>query len=178
MKKSADFKGLFEPFAEPRIIDDHTIDIITQKPYPLLMNMATYIFPMDSKFYTGMDNKGLPKDAIVKTDYSFANMNESGTGKYRVTHREQGVKDVFEKYDGYWNKDGNVDKIVLRVIKNDATRSAALLSGDVDFIAPVPPQDYNRIFSKSGVQLVTMGGSWIIYALEGRKFPDIYVCSN
>ena len=162
LKKSADFKGLFEPFAEPRIIDDHTIDIITQKPYPLLMNMATYIFPMDSKFYTGMDNKGLPKDAIVKTDYSFANMNESGTGKYRVTHREQGVKDVFEKYDGYWNKDGNVDKIVLRVIKNDATRSAALLSGDVDFIAPVPPQDYNRIFSKSGVQLVTMGGSRII----------------
>ncbi len=173
IKKSADYKGLFELFAEPKIIDDYTIDIKTKKPYPLLLNMATYIFPMDSKFYSGKDKKGLPKDALVKTDYSFANMNESGTGKYRVTHREQGVVDVFEKYKGYWNNNGNVDKIVLRVIKNDATRSAALLSGDVDCIMPVPPQDYNRIFKKSGLQMVTMSGSRIIeLQLNQKRRPE------
>lgn len=169
LKKSVDYKGLFEPFAEPKIIDDYTIDLKSKKPYPLLLNMATYIFPMDSKFYTGKDEKGLPKDAIVKTDYSFANTHESGTGKYRVTHREQGVVDVFEKYKDYWNNDGNVDKIILRVIKNDATRSAALLTGDVDFIMPVPPQDYNRIFKKSGLQMVTMSGSRIIELQLNQK---------
>ena len=50
LKKSGDFKGLFEPFAEPKVVDEYTIDIITKEPYPLLLNMATYIFPMDSKF--------------------------------------------------------------------------------------------------------------------------------
>jgi peptide/nickel transport system substrate-binding protein len=48
LKKSVDFKGLFEPFTDAVIVDDYTIDIKTKKPYALLLNMATYIFPMDS----------------------------------------------------------------------------------------------------------------------------------
>jgi len=162
LKKSGDYKGLFEPFVGGKAVDDYTVDIITKEPYPLLLNMATYIFPMDSKFYSGKDEKGFDKDMIVKTDYSFANQNESGTGKYYVKEREQGVKMVFQKFDGYWNNDGNVDTIILTPIKNEATRVAALLSGDVDFIMPVPPQDYPRIESTKGVQLATMAGARII----------------
>jgi len=162
LQKSGDFKGLFEPFAAINIIDDYTIDIVTKGAYPLLLNMATYIFPMDSKFYSGTDEKGLPKDKIVKTDYSFANTHESGTGKYYVKEREQGVKVVFQKFDGYWNNEGNVDTIIFTPIKNDATRVAALLSGDVDWIQPVPPQDYERIEKTKGLQLATMNEARII----------------
>ena len=68
LKKSEEFRGLFTVFTTPKIIDDHTIDIVTTKPYPLLENMATYIFVMDSKFYSGTDVKGKPKDVIVKTE--------------------------------------------------------------------------------------------------------------
>jgi peptide/nickel transport system substrate-binding protein len=80
LKISQDFKGLFEPFVGAKVIDDYTVDIITKKPYALLLNMATYIFPMDSAFYTGTDASGQPKDAIVKIGPSFALTNESGTG--------------------------------------------------------------------------------------------------
>ncbi|OQY60012.1 MAG: nickel/dipeptide/oligopeptide ABC transporter substrate-binding protein [Desulfobacteraceae bacterium 4572_88] len=164
LKKSQDYKGLFEPFDEVAIVDDHTVDIKTKAPYALLLNMATYIFPMDSKFYTGTDDSGQPKDAIVKVGPSFALDHESGTGKYKVTEREQGVKNVFEKFADYWDKEspGNIDKIILTPIKNDATRVAALLSGDVDFIMPVPPQDYDRIGKDANNQLVTMSGSRVI----------------
>ncbi len=173
LKKSQDFKALFDPFIEPVIVDDHTIDIKTSKPYPLLMNMCTYIFPMDSKFYTGKDAKGQAKDAIIKTQYSFANENESGTGPYQVTSREQGVKVVFDKYPGYWAKGGNVEKIILTPIKNDATRVAALLSGDVDFIMPVPPQDYSRVRDNKNLKLVTMSGSRVItFQLDQKKRPE------
>lgn len=163
LKKSQDFKGLFDIFGEPKIVDDHTIDLVTKKPYPLLLNMATYIFPLDSEFYTGTDENGQPKDAIVKTGPSFANANASGTGKFIVTEREQGVKTIFTAFEGYWDKDsGNVTEIVLTPIKEDATRVAALLSGDVDFIMPVPPQDLDRLRSSENVKLVTMTGSRII----------------
>jgi peptide/nickel transport system substrate-binding protein len=162
LKKSGDFKGLFEPFASVTAVDDYTVDITTKGPYPLLLNMATYIFPMDSKFYSGKDEKGLDKDAIVKTDYSFANLNESGTGKYYVKEREQGVKMVLQKFDGYWNNEGNVDTIIFTPIKNGATRVAALLSGDVDWIQPVPPQDYDRIEKTKGIQLASMNEARII----------------
>jgi len=164
LKKSQDFKGLFEPFVGAKAVDSHTVDLITKKPYPLLLNMATYIFPMDSEFYTGEDEQGKPKDAIVKTGYSFANTHESGTGKYMVTERQQGVRVVFDAYENYWDAEspGNVDKIIFTPIKKDATRVAALLSGDVDFIMPVPPQDYSRISQTGGIKLVTLPGSRII----------------
>ena len=162
LKKSDDYKGLFEPFAEAKAIDAHTVDLITKQPYGLVLNMATYIFPMDNKFYTGTDDKGKEKDLIIKTDYSFANENESGTGPFAITHREQGVKTVFTRFADYWDKAGNIEEIVLSPIKNDATRVAALLSGDVDFIMPVPPQDLDRVESTEGLKLVTMSGSRII----------------
>ncbi len=175
LKKSEDFKGLFTSFATPKIIDDHTIDIITTEPYPLVENMATYIFPMDSKFYTGTDDKGQPKDAIIKTEYSFANQNESGTGPFKVTHREHGVKMVYTRFADYWDKEskGNVSEIILTPIKENATRTAALLSGDVDFIAPVPPQDFERLETNKDVNLVSMAGSRIItFQLNQKKKPE------
>jgi len=174
LKKSDDFKGLFEPFVGAKAIDPYTVDLVTKKPYGLVLNMATYIFPMDKKFYTGTDDQGKEKDAIVKTDYSFANVNESGTGPYVVTQREQGVKTTFTRFADYWNKDGNVEEIILSPIKSDATRVAALLSGDVDFITPVPPQDLDRIRDTAGLQLVTMPGSRIItFQLNGVRNPAL-----
>ena len=164
LKESVDFKGIFEQFESPLKVDNYTVDIVTKVPYPLLVSTATYIFVMDSKFYSGNDDKGMDKAAINKTGYSFANDNLSGTGKYTVTERQQGVKVVFEAFPGYWDKQspGNADKIILTPIKNDATRVAALLSGDVDFIMPVPPQDMDRIEKSDNVKLVTMSGTRII----------------
>ncbi|MFP4167581.1 MAG: ABC transporter substrate-binding protein [Desulfonatronovibrionaceae bacterium] len=174
LKKSPDFKGLFEPFEGAEAVDQHTVELVTKKPYPLVLNMATYIFPMDKEFYTGEDKNGEPKDQIKKTGYSFANTNESGTGKYMVTERQQGVKTVFEEYDQYWDPDtGNVSKIILTPIKKDSTRVAALLSGDVDFIMPVAPQDYERVDNYDGVDLVTMPGSRIItFQLNQESAPE------
>ncbi|KAB1443518.1 ABC transporter substrate-binding protein [Pseudodesulfovibrio senegalensis] len=156
LKKSVDYKGLFEPFETAKAIDEHTVDLITKKPYGLVMAMATYIFPMDKKFYEG-------KDEIVKSGPSFANEHESGTGKYVVASREQGVKMVLSRFADYWDtKTGNVDEIVLTPIKNDASRVAALLSGDVDFIMPVPPTDLERIRNTEGLKLTTLPGARII----------------
>ena len=164
LKKSDDYKGLFENFAEAKVVDPHTVDLITKEPYGLVMAMGTYIFPMDKKFYTGADEKnGKTKDLIIKTDYSFANFNESGTGPFTVAEREQGVKTVFTRFAGYWDKNtGNVSEIILTPISENPTRVAALLSGDVDFIMPVPPTDLERVEKTDGLQLVTMSGSRII----------------
>ncbi len=175
LKRSQDFKGLFEPFEGAKVIDDYTVDLVTKKPYALLMNMATYIFPLDRKFYTGTDENGQPKDLIAKTGPSFALSHESGTGKYTVGYREQGVKTEFKAFADYWDKKspGNVDTIILTPIKSDATRVAAMLSGDVDFIMPVPPQDYARIERDAKSKLVTMSGSRIItFQLNQKRKPE------
>lgn len=172
LKKSVDFKALFDPFETPVIVDDYTIDIKTNKPYALLLNMATYVFPIDSLFYTGTDDQGQPKDAVVKAGYSFANTAlPSGTGPFRCTFREHGVRLVMDRFADYWDKKspGNVDQIILTPIKEEATRVAALLSGGVDFIYPVPPQDFSRIEKDPNVNLVTFTGGRIITVQMNEK---------
>lgn len=164
LKESPDFKGIFAPFTDVEVVDDYTFDLKTSAPYPLVLHTATYIFPMDSAFYTGTTEDGKDKAEVVKHGDSFASRNTSGTGPYTVTEREQGVKVVFDRFADYWDteSEGNVDQIVLTPIKEDPTRVAALLSGDVDFIAPVPPTDLARLDGADGVNLITMPGTRII----------------
>ncbi|MCW4151864.1 ABC transporter substrate-binding protein [Halomonas sp. 18H] len=164
LKRSPDFKAIFEPIESVTAVDEHTVEINTHQSYPLLLNLATYIFPMDSEFYSGEDSDGDAKDEIVKNGNSYASRNVSGTGPFEVTERQQGVRVAFERNDAYWDEEspGNVDKIVLKPIGENATRVAALLSGDVDFIAPVPPNDLERVRNDDNTQLVTMSGTRII----------------
>ena len=161
---SPDFKAVFEPFETVKVVDDHTFDLVTKEAFPLVLNSATYIFPMDSRFYAGLDSKGQEKSLLKKHGDTYASKNASGTGPFIVTERQQGVRVDFERFDGYWDKKspGNVDEIVLTPIKEGPTRVAALLSGDVDFIFPVPPNDHNRIKKSANTDLVTLGGTRII----------------
>ncbi len=174
LKQSPDFKALFEPFSEARAIDDLTVDLITKGPYPLVLNLATYIFPMDRAFYSGLDERGRPKDGIVKHGASFASTHASGTGPFTVTEREQGVRLKLKRFADYWDKDspGNVEEIVFTPIKEPATRVAALLAGDVDFIAPVPPTDFERIRNGACCDLITMLSTRILtFELNQARMP-------
>lgn len=164
LKRSPDFKAIFEPIETVNVIDDHTVEIVSKRPNPLLLNMATYIFPLDSQFYSGETEDGSARDEIVKNGNSYASRNISGTGPFRVTDRQQGVRINFERFEDYWDSEspGNVDNIVLTPINENATRVAALLSDDVDFIAPVPPNDLERIENDADSNLVTMSGTRII----------------
>jgi peptide/nickel transport system substrate-binding protein len=65
---------------------------------------------------------------------------------------------VLKRFADYWDQasPGNVDRIILTPIKEPATRIAALLAGDVDFIAPVPLTDFDRIKGDPCCQLITM----------------------
>src|SRR3990172_10037797 len=52
LKQSPDFKALFEPFSEARAVDGLTVDLVTKGPYPLVLNLPTYIFPIHPHFYS------------------------------------------------------------------------------------------------------------------------------
>ena len=171
LRRSPDFKGLFAPFKGVEIVDGRRFDLVTEKPYPLVLNLATYIFPMDREFYAGKDGKGRPKDAIVKHGSSFASRNLSGTGPFRIGHREQGVRVDFTRFADHWDRDqpGNVRTVRLTPVKEDATRVAALLAGEVDFIAPVPPADLDRLRKDPRVRVETMPGTRIVLLQLNQK---------
>jgi len=162
ISNSVDFKGVFAPYEKMVKIDDYTVDLISKDIYPLALANMSYLFVLDKKFYTGLDDQGLPKDRIEKAKNTFAATHESGTGPFTYAYRQQGVKNVFEKFDGYWASRGNVDKITLVPIKENATRVSALLSGDVDLINPVPPTDLKRVSENKNNRLYTIPSDRII----------------
>jgi peptide/nickel transport system substrate-binding protein len=171
LKESEDFKGIFVNFTAANIVDDYAVDLVTDGPYPLVEHTATYIFPLDSEFYAGNDDRGRVKSEVVKHGDSFASTNISCTGPYTIASREQGVEIVFDRFADYWDTDspGNVSKIVFTPIKEGPTRVAALLSGDIDFAAPIPPADLARIDSNEETDLVTMSGTRIITFQMNQK---------
>ena len=164
LKESPDYRAIFEPVASADAVDDYTVEIVTTEPYPLILNLATYIFPMDSEFYTGETEDGNDKAEIVKAGNSYASRNASGTGPFVVTDRRQGVRVDFERFEDYWDteSEGNVSNIVLTPIAENASRVAALLSGGVDFIDAVPPNDLDRVRDADDVNLIEIDGTRII----------------
>ncbi|MGI9307191.1 MAG: ABC transporter substrate-binding protein [Gammaproteobacteria bacterium] len=174
LKKSPDFKALYEPFVSCDEKGDYTAELKTRKPFPLVLHLAAYIFPMDRKFYSGADGNGGQKDAIIKHGGSFASQNVSGTGPFIITKRQQGVRMELARFADYWDAEspGNVEKIIFTPIAKSATRVAALLSGDVDFIAPVPPNDLARILRNRKINLITLPGPRIInFQLNQKRQP-------
>ena len=60
--------------------------------------------------------------------------------------REPGVRTVFVPNPNYWDKiESNITEAMFTPIKNDATRVAALVSGDIDMMEPVPLQDIEKL---------------------------------
>jgi peptide/nickel transport system substrate-binding protein len=74
-----------------------------------------------------------------------------------VRERQPNVRTTFTRNGSYWGKiDGNVDEVVFNVIGNNSTRVAALLSGEIDVMEPVPVQDVERL--KSNAKLKVLQG--------------------
>ena len=87
---------------------------------------------------------------------NYAIRHAMGTGPYMLVSREPDRRTVVEANPGWWDKPvGNVSRAEFTVIGNAATRVAALLSGEVDMIYSVPPQDMDRIAHTDGLKLVT-----------------------
>ncbi len=104
-------------------IDDYTIQIITDKPYPLMPNDVSTIYIISKK--NGMGAK--------TGDYNSGKAT-IGTGSYKFIEWVPGDKLVIEKNPDYWGNKAQFDRVVFKPIKSDPTRVAALLAGDVDMI--------------------------------------------
>ncbi len=110
-------------------------------------NFGTNV-PADAKFI----KVDTPASA---TTPSYASLNANGTGPFMIESHQPGVKTVFKVNPNWWRKaEHNLKEIIFTPIGSDATRVAALLSGEVDVIEPVPLQDIARVDSSANAQVL------------------------
>ena len=141
---TSNFKPYLAGVKEARKVDDLTVDVITEGPAPVLVPQLTEIRIM-SRAWSTKNNVARPQDFKNKEE-TYASRNANGTGQYILKSREADVKTVLVRNSNWWGKpEGNVDEIVYQPIKQDSTRLAALLSGEIDFVLDPPPQDIPRL---------------------------------
>ncbi|MCA0930788.1 ABC transporter substrate-binding protein [Ruegeria profundi] len=160
----SDYKELLASVKEVRATDKYTIEIETDGPNPIMPNNLTNMFMMD-KGWAEANNAVKVQDYEGGED-TFAAKNANGTGPYMLVSREPDVKTVLAAYENYWGKDEfplEVTEIIYTPIQNAATRVAALLSGEVDFIQDVPVQDLERVASADGLDVRTAPQNRVIF---------------
>ena len=155
--EASDYKEQAKNVVSVEVIDDHTVKLLTDGPNPILPNQLSDLFIMDSG-WAKANNVENPQDFAGKEE-TFAVRNANGTGPFVLGSRAPDEMTVLTRNANWWGNDmfpGNVDKIEYRPISNAATRVAALLSGEVDFVLDAPLQDLKRIEAADGLQVKTV----------------------
>jgi peptide/nickel transport system substrate-binding protein len=150
----SDMKSYTNDFKEVRKIDAHTVEIETKTPFPILPDVISQVFIMSKKW--AEDNKANAPVDRRKGIENAASFRANGTGPFRLRERQPGVRTVFTRNGTYWGKiEGNAQEIIFTPIGNDSTRVAALLSGEVDVMEPIPVQDIERVNQNAGTRAIT-----------------------
>lgn len=145
------------PMGKPRKVDDFTVEFVQERPNPIMLEHATTIYIM-SKAWAEKNKVAAPLSFKDKEE-TFASRNANGTGAWMLASREPGVRTVLRRNPTWWGiKDGrapgNVTEVVYTQVSADATRTAALLSGQIDFVLDPPPQDLRRLEENKETKVV------------------------
>jgi len=140
----SDMKGYTTSFKEVRRVDDFTVEVETTAPNPILPDVLSNVYILSKKWC--VENKAETPVDRRKGIENTASFKSNGTGPFRLKERQPSARTVIVRNFNYWDKvDSNLDEVVFTPIGSDATRVAALLSGEIDVMEPVPLQDVERI---------------------------------
>lgn len=160
---TSNFKAYVNGIKQARATGDYTVEVETDGPNPVLLRQLTNVFIM-SRAWSEKNNATAPQD-FSKNEETFSARNTNGTGPYMLKSREVDVRTVFDGNPEWWGNDkkvGNVTQIVYTPIKQNATRTAALLSGEIDFVLDPSAQDLDRLRKQAKV-------------VEGNEYRTIYI---
>ena len=128
----------------PKAVDPLTIIFTLDKPNPIVPELLVNLYIM-SRRWCEEHRITRPLD-FKKQEESYASQNANGTGPFILVSRQPGVKTVFKRNPNWWGKfEGNLQEFTFLPIGNDATRTAALISGEIDFVIDPPPRDIARL---------------------------------
>ncbi len=143
---------------EVKILDDHTVRIITEKPYPVALDRFAN-FQM------------LPAKWAKEKGADFVATNANGTGPYRLKEWKRGVHMILEAKENYWKGAPPIQTIVYRPIKEISTQISELLTGGIDIVRDVPP-DQIPLIENSPIARIskapTLRVIYIVMDADGR----------
>lgn len=131
-------------------IDDNTLELKTKKPFAPLLRYLAKVMIIDKKYVESVGDDEM-------------NLKPIGTGPYKVVEWVKEDHITMKANNDYWKGKPDIQNVVFRPISNEATRTAALLSGDVQLITNVPVHDADQIKKNNKFKYVSIPGLRLIY---------------
>lgn len=151
MMPTSDVKEVISTLKDIVAVDPLTVHITTEGPDPIFPDKVTNLYVMSKGW--AEEHKVTAPQETASGEETYAVRHSNGTGPFKLELREPDVRTIMVKNADWWGlKEAdyaglNVDRIVFTPIANAATRVAALLSGELDFLLDPPIQDIARIDS-------------------------------
>ncbi len=140
--KRSPLAGGFSWLKSTEVTGRYTFRLITHKPYPLVLERMTYLFPYEPGYVKCAGPEGVATRPV-------------GTGPYLFQKWERGHKLVLTANPGYWRPGlPRIKKIVYRVIPEVSTREAELLAGGVDLAANLDPEMIEKVESRPDLKIL------------------------
>ncbi len=166
-------KSLLGPLKEIKVIDDHTVHMILDEPWPILPAMLPFQEVVSKAHAEKVGTNGMASDV-------------DGTGPFKLVEWRRGDSVIMERYDGYYGGapdippvgEACVDRVIFKVIPENASRVAALLAGDVHIINGLPTHTVKQVENNPGTHVMAVNGTRSSYiALNNQKppFDDVRV---
>jgi peptide/nickel transport system substrate-binding protein len=133
-------------------MDRRTLDVLTRSPDAVLPDKLTRVMMMDRGW--AVANRSERPQNFREREETHAARNANGTGPFRVQRRDNDQRTVLVRHPQWWGGETAVSEFHHVVISSDATRIAALLSGEIDFVLMIPSQDVDRIRRSPGLRVL------------------------
>jgi peptide/nickel transport system substrate-binding protein len=164
-----------------RKIDAQTIEIALEAPDAVLPEKLIFI-PVMSKAWAEKHSVQRAQDFNAKQE-TFAVRNANGTGPFALARYEPDVRTTLRRHAAWWGwsdgkRHGNLQEVQFVSIRSDATRLAALQSGEIDLVLDPPYQDIARLKTDARLTLAQMpdlGQQYLAFdqARDELEFSDV-----
>ncbi len=134
---TSNFRVYANAIGKPRKIDAYTVELVTDVPNPVTLEMLVNLFIMNKDW--AIANKVERVQDYKAREETFAARNANGTGPFMLVSRAPEIKTVLKKNPNWWGIaakkfEGNVTEVIYTPISSEATRMSALVSGELDFV--------------------------------------------
>lgn len=159
----ASFSTMVRPVQRLEIVDDRTIRMHTAGPAPLLPTYMSQVLIVSRRLHA----------EATTSDFN-SGKSAIGTGPFRLVSYANGDRIVMERNEQYWGPKPHWAHLTYRMITNDAARTAALLSGDVDIIDQISTSDLERLRRDSRFHVAEATSLRVMYiTLDGTRQPPV-----
>lgn len=129
------------PLKTANVIDEYTVDLITEEPYPLLLTYLDALYMVPQQYYSESDLSQLSQKPV-------------GTGAYQFVSWVPDQNIIMTANEAYWGESPAIRDVNWQIVPEASTRVAALLAGDVDIAYNIPSTSMGQISASDGYSTV------------------------